>query len=137
LGYTGENLLFKLADSLFHDAKGNVSAQDTLDAYRFLAKNFFYPIGDLGMSFELYQLEKFAKATDQENRIVEYYQDKFDHASSARESMEIAYRIAKHQAQSGTVSQGDLAAQLEKAYQEISGIRFIGGLGPGTEQCFP
>ena len=104
LGYTGENLLFKLADSLFHDAKGNVSAQDTLDAYRFLAKNFFYPIGDLGMSFELYQLEKFAKATGQENRIVEYYQDKFDHASSAKESMEIAYRIAKHQAQSGTVS---------------------------------
>lgn len=129
LGYTGENLLFKLADSLFHDAKGNVSAQDTLDAYRFLAKNFFYPIGDLGMSFELYQLEKFAKATDQENRIVEYYQDKFDHASSARESMEIAYRIAKHQAQSGTVSQGDLAAQLEKAYQEISGIRFIAANG--------
>lgn len=125
LGYTGENLLFKLADSLFHDAKGNVSAQDTLDAYRFLAKNFFYPIGDLGMSFELYQLEKFAKATGQENRIVEYYQDKFDHASSAKESMEIAYRIAKHQAQSGTVSQRDLAAQLEKAYQEISGIRFI------------
>ena len=129
LGYTGENLLFKLADSLFHDAKGNVSAQDTLDAYRFLAKNFFYPIGDLGMSFELYQLEKFAKATGQENRIVEYYQDKFDHASSAKESMEIAYRIAKHQAQSGTVSQGDLAAQLEKAYQEISGIRFIAANG--------
>ena len=129
MGYTGENLLFKLADSLFHDAKGNVSAQDTLDAYRFLAKNFFYPIGDLGMSFELYQLEKFAKATDQENRIVEYYQDKFDHASSAKESMEIAYRIAKHQAQSGTVSQGDLAAQLEKAYQEISGIRFIAANG--------
>lgn len=78
LDYSGENLLFKLADSLFHDAKGNVSAQDTLDTYRFLAKNFFYPIGDLGMSFELYQLEKFAKATGQENRIVEYYQDKFD-----------------------------------------------------------
>ncbi len=129
LDYSGENLLFKLADSLFHDAKGNVSAQDTLDTYRFLAKNFFYPIGDLGMSFELYQLEKFAKATGQENRIVEYYQDKFDHASSARESMEIAYRIAKHQAQSGTVSQGDLAAQLEKAYQEISGIRFIAANG--------
>lgn len=81
------------------------------------------------MSFELYQLEKFAKATGQENRIVEYYQDKFDHASSAKESMEIAYRIAKHQAQSGTVSQGDLAAQLEKAYQEISGIRFIAANG--------
>lgn len=125
LGYRGENLLYKLADSLFHDARGAVSAQDTLDIYAFLSQNFFYPVGDLGMSFELYQLEKFAQAVGEKNRIAEYYQNKFDHASSPKESMELAYRIAKYQVQNGQKKASDIPALLDKAYAEMSSVRFI------------
>lgn len=125
LGFSSENMLYKLADSLFHDAKGKVSAQDTLSAHLFLSKHFFYPFGDLGMSFELYQLEKFAKASGQEHLIVEYYQNKFDHASSAKESMELAYRTAKSQIQYGFKNQDQIAASLEQAYADLSRIRFI------------
>lgn len=125
LGFASENMLYKLADSLFHDAKGNVSAEDTLSAHQFLAKHFFYPLGDLGMSFELYQLEKFAKATGQEHLVVEYYQDKLDHASSAKESMELAYRTAKYQIQNGLKNQAQIAAALEQSYNNLNRIRFI------------
>ena len=129
LGYAGENLLYKLADSLFHDAKNNVSAADTLDAHQFLAKHFFYPFGDLGLSFELYQLEKFSKAVGREGLIAEYYRDKLDHASSAKESVEAAYRVAKYEAQRGTKTQSQIADDLETVYRNISKVRFIAADG--------
>lgn len=125
LGYSNENMLYKLADSLFHDAKNAVSADDTLNAHLFLSKNFFYPTGDLGMSFELYQLEKFAQATGRTNVISEYYLNKHDHASSAKESIETAYRAAKQQMREGSKTQRQIGEMLERAYAALSEMRFI------------
>lgn len=125
LGFANENMLFKLADSLFYDAKGKVSAADTLRAHRFLAKNFFYPIGGLGLSFELYQLEKFSQATGDKTAVEGYYRDKLAHASSAKEAMEAAYRIGKHLAQTKTADAARLSSLFEKTYADISRTRYI------------